>query len=115
MQYNITLLGQVLRDARKAKGITQAALAEKSNVALRTIAAVEKGKRYPKLEIFYKIIRALDISADQIFWPEKMIYTGEQVQVIREFLECSEWEQDIIVKTMRVLVRSIRGNGKEQE
>jgi len=64
-------------------------------------------------EVFYKIIHALDISADQVFWPEKIEYTTEQEQVIREFLACSEWEQDVIIKTMRTLVRSLREKNKQ--
>ena len=108
MHQDMTRIGCVLRAGREAKGITQAALAEKTNVALRTIIAIENDQRYPTYEVFYKIIRALDISADQIFWPENVTYTSEQEQVIREFLDCSEWEQAVVMKTMRTLVRSLR-------
>ena len=108
MHQGMTRIGSVLRAGRIAKGMTQAALAEKTNTALRTIIAIENDQRYPTYEVFYKLIRALDISADQIFWSEKVEYTPEQEQLIREFLDCSEWEQSVITKTMRMLVRSIR-------
>ncbi len=108
MHQDMTRIGRIMRAGREAKGMTQAALAEKTNVALRTIIAIENNQRYPTYEVFYKIIRALDISADQIFWPENVNYTPEQEQVIREFLDCSEWEQAVIMKTMRTLVRSLR-------
>jgi DNA-binding XRE family transcriptional regulator len=83
--------------------MTQAVLAEKTHTALRTIIAIENNQRYPTYEVFYKIICALDISADQIFWPENVTYTAEQEQVIREFLNCSEREQSVIMKTVRAL------------
>jgi len=108
MHEDMTLIGCVLRAGREAKGMTQAALAEKTHTALRTIIAIENDQRYPTYEVFYKIIHALDISADHIFWPEKVTYTPEQEQVIREFLDCSEWEQSVILKTMQTLVRSLR-------
>lgn len=108
MHYDMTRIGRILQEGRKSKGMTQAALAEKTGTALRTIISLENNQRYPTYEVFYKIIRELDISADQIFWPEKVIYTPEQEQVIREFLDCSEWEQSVIMKTMRTLVRSLR-------
>ncbi len=108
MHNDTTLLTQVLREGRAKKGLTQKALALKTQTALRTIKAIENGERFPTYEVLYRIIRELDISADQIFWPERITYTPEQKQVIREFLECSKWEQDIIVKTMRSLIRAIR-------
>ena len=108
MHYDVTRIGKVLRAAREAKNLTQAALAEKTDVALRTVIAIENGQRYPTYEVFFRLIRTLDISADQIFWPEKVEYTPEQEQMIREFFACSEREQAIIMKTMKTLVRSIR-------
>jgi len=108
MHDDMTRIGRVLRAGREAKNMTQAVLAEKTSVALRTIIAIENDQRYPTYEVFYKIIHALDISADQVFWPEKVEYTTEQEQVIREFLACSEWEQGVVIKTMRTLVRSLQ-------
>ena len=108
MQDNMIRMGDILRAAREAKGMTQLELADATEVATRTVMDIENDKRYPTHEVFYKIIRTLDISADQIFWPEKITYTPEQEQVIRELLACSEREQAVIIKTMRTLIRSLR-------
>jgi transcriptional regulator with XRE-family HTH domain len=108
MHQDMTRIGRVLRSGREAKGMTQAVLSEKTHTALRTIIAIENDQRYPTYEVFYKIIHALDISADQIFWPENVTYTAEQEQIIREFLNCSEREQAVIMKTVRTLIRSLR-------
>lgn len=108
MQQDMTRIGRVLRAGREAKGMTQAALAAQTRIALRTIIAIENDQRYPTFWVFYKLVRALDLSADQIIWPEKSSYSLEQEQVIREFLKCSETEQSIIIKIMRILVRSMR-------
>lgn len=108
MHQDMTNVGQVLRKARESKGLTQSALAEKTQIALRTIISLENNKRYPSYEVLYKIICVLDIPADSIFRPEKVESTPKQEQVIREFLNSSEWEQSVIVKTMRALVCSLR-------
>jgi transcriptional regulator with XRE-family HTH domain len=112
MHYDLSLVGRVLRDGRKAKGLTQVELAERTQVALRTIIAIENNQRFPTYEVFYKIIRALDISADHVFWPDRVIYTPEQEQAIHEFLACSEWEQAVMMKTMRALINSLRNKSK---
>ena len=108
MQDNVTKIGSILRAARETKGMTQGALAESIDKANRTVMDIENNKRFPAYKVLYKIIRTLDISADQIFWPEKAEYTPEQEQVIHEFLGCSDREQAIITETVRTLIRLLR-------
>ncbi len=52
MQHDVKRMGHVLREARKAKGMTQAALAKETHTALRTIIAIENEKRFPTYEVF---------------------------------------------------------------
>lgn len=112
MQDDMISIGSILRAARDSKEMTQAALAEATGVDPRTVMDIENDKRFPTYEVFYKIIRILNISADQIFWPDRAKATPEQEQLINEFLECSEWEQAIIMKTMRMLMRALREENK---
>jgi hypothetical protein len=53
-------------------------------------------------------MRALDISANHIFDPDKMPYTPEQEQIIREILSCTEDERDIVLATLHCLIRKLR-------
>ncbi len=108
MHHDVNPMGRILREARKAKGMTRAALAKETHTALRTIIAIENEKRFPTYEVLYRIIRVLDLSADQIFWPERTVLTPEQEQLIHKFLGCSEWEKSVIMKTMRALLQSLR-------
>ncbi len=108
MHHDVKRMGHVLREARKAKGMTQAALAKETHTALRTIIAIENEKRFPTYEVFYRIIRVLDLSADQIFWPERTVLTPEQEQLIHTFLQYSEWEKAVVVKTVRTLLQALR-------
>jgi DNA-binding XRE family transcriptional regulator len=114
MHHDTQQMGHVLREARKVKGMTQKALAKDTGVALRTIIAIEKEKRFPTYEVFYRIIRTLGLSADHIFWPDKVRYTPEQEQLIRSFFECSEQDQAVIMKTMRVLMQSLHEKATRQ-
>ena len=59
MHYDMKHMGRVVRKARDDKGITQAALADKIEVSLRTIIAIENGKRNPTFEVLYRLVRAL--------------------------------------------------------
>lgn len=78
MHDDVIRVGGILRAAREASGMTQAALAKATDTVDRTIMDIENDKRHPTLEVLYKIIRALDFPADHIFRPEKVPYTPEQ-------------------------------------
>jgi DNA-binding XRE family transcriptional regulator len=67
MHYDMKRMGAVIQEARIAHGMTQTALAEKIDISLRTVIAIETGKRNPTFEVLYKIIRELSIPADLIF------------------------------------------------
>ena len=51
--------GDKLRMARKAKKLTQAALAEQAGLSLRTIIAYEKGETYPQKRSTYQVLAQL--------------------------------------------------------
>jgi transcriptional regulator with XRE-family HTH domain len=58
-------MGVVIQAARGARGITQNALAEKMDGSLRTVIAIENGKRNPTFDVLYKIIRELRDANEQ--------------------------------------------------
>lgn len=65
-----TALGKKLRDARQKKGYTQHALAEMADIGNVYLGEIERGLKMPSLNIFIKLIEALDISADYILRDE---------------------------------------------
>ena len=65
-----TALGKKLRQARQNKGYTQHALAEIAGVGDVYLGEIERGIKMPSLNIFIKLIEALDISADYILRDE---------------------------------------------
>ena len=63
-------LGKKIREARLKKGYTQQTLAEKADVAEMYISQIERGLKMPSMNLFIKIITALDISSDYILRDE---------------------------------------------
>ena len=106
MQYDMKRMGEVLRSAREAKGLTQVALCKEIGITQRTIIDTERGKRHPKHDVLYKIIHALDLSADHIFWPERTPYTPEQEQLIRAIAACDERDKAIFMDMAWAFVRA---------
>ncbi|MHA4867253.1 helix-turn-helix domain-containing protein [Duganella sp. PWIR1] len=59
-------IGAQIRAFRKAKGYTQAELAELSGVDNMTISRLENGVRMPTVEHLLKLARVLDVSASRL-------------------------------------------------
>ncbi len=56
-----TIVGRNIRRLRKAKGLTQEALAHEAGMATRYVAGLERGEENPSLKYLVKIAEALSI------------------------------------------------------
>lgn len=60
-------LGQAIKQAREKSGLTQDGLSDKAGLAYSTLAKIEQGAiKNPSFDTVYSIIRALDISLEQL-------------------------------------------------
>lgn len=105
-------MGAIIQQTRATRGITQAALAEKIEVSLRTIIAIEKGKRNPTFDVLYKVIDELNIPADLIFHSDDIPGTPESEQFIREFQTATEQEQRLAIAASRGIWKELREKKK---
>jgi transcriptional regulator with XRE-family HTH domain len=63
-------LGEVLRELREARSLTHAQLAEKAQVALSMVLALEAGSQAnPSKQVLHRIARALDVPARRLLEP----------------------------------------------
>lgn len=60
------LIGEKIRDARKAAGLTQWQLANKIYVSESYIALIESGKRSPSTSVLTKLAEVLGLTTDHI-------------------------------------------------
>jgi transcriptional regulator with XRE-family HTH domain len=59
-------LGDAVRAAREAKGLTQAALAEAADVHRITLVRIEQGQMMPTIEVLTRIADVLGVSLDHL-------------------------------------------------
>ena len=69
-------LGKKIREARIKKGYTQQTLSEKADIGEMYLSEIERGVKMPSMNLFIKLITALDISADYVLRDE--IPTGKE-------------------------------------
>lgn len=63
----INVFGEVVRDLREKRKLTQENLAEISGFHRTYIGMIERGERNPSLKNIYKIAKSLDVSLTEIF------------------------------------------------
>ena len=63
-------LGKRIRESRIRKGYTQQDLADRAGIGVVYISEIERGIKMPSLNIFIKIVDALDVSADYVLRDE---------------------------------------------
>ena len=71
--------GVHLFQLRNKAGITQARLAEKTNLSIDSISRIERGERAPSLESIEKISNALKIRMSELF-----NFDGEEITALSE-------------------------------
>jgi transcriptional regulator with XRE-family HTH domain len=59
-------LGDAVRAAREAKGLTQAALADAADVHRTTLVRIEQGQMMPTIEVLTRIADVLRVSLDHL-------------------------------------------------
>lgn len=80
-------VGRKIREARQQRGYTQQVLAEKAGIGEMYVSEIERGVKMPSLNLFVRIISALDISADYVL--RDALPTGKELvyDEVTELLE----------------------------
>ena len=109
----VKTLGTVIRNAREEQGMTQALLAEKLGIDVRTIINIENFRGNPKFEVLYPLITTLKIPADQIFYPNSDTTGSAKCQLLWELQNCTEEEAEALlplIEYMLTLLKNYRKN-----
>jgi len=98
--------GQTIKGVRQAAELTQESLAKQTGVTTRYIMAIENQNKQPSMKVLFKLIRALRISADTIFYPEIQHTDKKKEHLIHMIQLCDERETKVAAATIRALLDS---------
>lgn len=104
MNNTINRMGGTLKQARLSSGITQERLGEQVGVSGRYIMALENENKTPSFEVLCKLIHALNIPADNIFYPESHTTESEKEQLVRLLDLCSDHDIKVLTATAKSLI-----------
>ena len=92
MQDYVHILGNLVRQERLKTGMTQDELAERVGIDSRTILKIENHRGNPKMEVLFPLIRALNIDANLVFYPESYEHSTALKQFQIFLSQCSDEE-----------------------
>ncbi|MBD5550058.1 MAG: helix-turn-helix transcriptional regulator [Lachnospiraceae bacterium] len=94
----------VLKNARKNNNLTQAQLAEILDISLSYVKDLERSRNNPSYEMFERIIRYFNLSADDViyFVKEPEMHTRKKIEQL--LLRCSEKQLRVILATTESLL-----------
>ena len=101
-------LGNAVKHKRKTIDLTQVQVADLIDVDSRTIMNIENHKGNPKLEILYPLIRALNIDAQEVFYPELQQENPHLRQLMRLLSDCSDQEAETLIPIIQTILATLR-------
>lgn len=104
MKLNLKMMGFRISTQRRKLKMTQEELAEKVDVSVKHISAIETGRTKANIELLYDIATCLDVTIDYFTFG---IVKKNKFSEIEEYLrECSDEEID----TIKIIVKAIADN-----
>ena len=100
-------IGNRLYKFRKAKGLTQAEVAEKAELSDRAYADIERGSVTMRVDSLLKICTALHITPNDILVDENVTKITEQ-DIANVIKNCSESEKETALKILGIYIDSLK-------
>ena len=102
-------IGQAIKKAREARGMTREQLSGIIGFAPRHIQAIENEGQYPSIELFIQLITMFDVSVDEYIFPNKEVKKSS----VRRRLEAQLDNLDD--KELSVIAATVNGLCKAKE
>ena len=71
--FDFTPIGQAIKKAREARGMTREQLSGIIGYAPRHIQFIENEGQYPSIELFIQLITMFDVSVDEYIFPDNEV------------------------------------------
>lgn len=95
--FDFMVLGQAIKKAREAKGMTREQLAEILDVA-RHIQSIENEGQYPSFPLFARLVTMFNISADQYLFADRQAEKTSLRRQIDSILDTFDDKELIIIE-----------------
>lgn len=105
----LQLLGNRVRDFRKALGMTQEKLAELASISPTYVSNIEVGKFNASVCVIRRIGKALLVTQDQLFvFNSGKVERDELMKAVLEIKSLNSKEQKLILETIKGMLNGLK-------
>jgi len=105
-------IGKRIKEIREQNNLSQAELAEATNLSVSYISHVENAKRKASLESVLRIVNALGITVDELLAGVQLHNpTAYQTDIDLLMAECSEKEKRFVYEIIKASIEALHHNG----
>lgn len=109
MTINYSLIGNRIKAARKAKGLSQSELSELIDRSVGYMSYIETGSKKPSLETLIQIANALDVTIDELLSDNISAASPiSNTQLNHLLYDCSAYEKRVILLSVQSIKDAIR-------
>ena len=114
MTFHPKQFGIVLKNARIDKKLTQAELAEILDISLSYLKDLERFRNDPSYNVFEKVIRYFNLSADTVIYPNQNRTDDTYQKIERLLTQCDEKQLKVILATTEALLTVSKSTSKPE-
>lgn len=100
------VLGALVEKARERKRLSREILAEQLGITDRHLFSIERENKTPSYRVLKKLVYALEIPPDGIFYPARQSDTSEYASLIRAINRLDTIEVTIVKDLVDSLIRN---------
>lgn len=104
MYTNRSFIGQKIREFRKKKKLSQAALAEMVGLSDKHIGRIEAGKYFPNFGNFMSILEALDMNLSEFGSDETKIDNPKRAELIKIMYSVNDEKLEMFYKIIKAIL-----------
>ena len=106
--FDFTPIGQAIKKAREARGMTREQLSGIIGYAPRHIQSIENEGQYPSIELFIQLITMFDVSVDEYIFPDNEVKKSSVRRRLDAQLDnLDDKELSVIVKCYNKVVTEV--------
>ncbi len=105
--FDLKVVGNRLYTFRKAKGLTQAQVAEMADLSDRAYADIERGDTAMRINTFMKICRALQITPNDVLLQKENDFVTDK-EIFEKINDCSACERETALQLLKVYINSLK-------
>lgn len=90
------VIGRYLRDVREKNGYIREQVAERANIGVRYLTAIENEEKKTRVDVLFRIIRALGMSANDLVYQERHEDLSEADRLVNLLYTCTPMERKLV-------------------